>query len=258
MNFFSNALRKGMEERRFNQAQLAEFLKVDPAYISRWLKGAHPRIDQMSRVLTVLGWNLDRAHPDYDPVTDALTRVAQEPYGVESGAVKEAATQYGAPASVKKVLEKASRRATDAKSGVAFAGRINSTDGSAKFEEFELPVPQYLPSSYSIILSEKEDLSLFLVEGNGLEPHYQNNSWLFALQVNNLSELKTGDDVLFKMGAKGKSCDLRRFVRMTNADSGRTEIIVGAPLTLHGSYLTCRIREAKVLFKVVGTFRPIA
>ncbi|MCB2156430.1 helix-turn-helix domain-containing protein [bacterium] len=255
MNFFSSALRKGMEERRFNQAQLAEFLKVDPAYVSRWLKGAHPRIDQMSRVLTALGWDLDRAHPDYDPVADALTRVSQDPTGVDSGAVKEAAADYGAPASLKRVLEKASRRAADAKSGVIFAGRVDASNGSVKFEEFELPVPNFLSPAFSTMLTDKEDIVLFLLEGSGLAPHFQDGTWLFAQQVNSISELKTGDDVMFKTGAKGKNCDLRRFVRMTNASSGRTEVIVGAPLTMHGSYLTCKVREAKCPYKIVGTFR---
>lgn len=257
MNFFSKALRRGMEERRLNQAQLAELLKVDPAYVSRWLKGAHPRIDQMSRVLTALGWNLDRANPDYDPVADALTQVSQEPFGVEASAVKEAATAYGAPASLKRVLEKASRRAADAKAGIPFAGRIDAADGAVSFEDFEIAIPRFLSPVFSTAMTDKEDVVLFLLEGSGMAPQYQDGAWLFAQQINSLSELQTGDDVFFKAGPRSKRCDFRRFVRMTSAASGRTEVIVGAPLTAHGTYVTCKVREAKCPYKIVGSFQSL-
>lgn len=257
MNFFSKALQRGMEEHRFNQAQLAEYLNVDPAYISRWLKGAHPRIDQMSRVLKALGWNLDRAHPDYDPVVDALTLVSQEPKAADSGELKQAVEASGAPASLKRVLEKASRRAAVARAGIRFAGRVDANTGSVEFDDFELPIPTFLSPTFSTMLADKQDIVLFLVEGTGLTPHYYDGTWLFAQQVNNLSELQTGDDAFFRSKPKSRTCDLRRFVRMASASSGRTEAIMGVPLTSDGTYLTCKVREADCPYKIVGVSRQI-
>ena len=53
--FFAEALKQTMKERRMNQAQLAEYLSVDPAYISRWLRGASPRLGQLVSCLEKIG-----------------------------------------------------------------------------------------------------------------------------------------------------------------------------------------------------------
>lgn len=95
MNFFADALRKALREKGLNQAQLAEFLGIEPPYISRWLRGAYPRLDLMQDVLARLGWQLDRAHPEYDPVIDAVKQVRGE---LDEAAPDAVAESYGAGA----------------------------------------------------------------------------------------------------------------------------------------------------------------
>lgn len=82
MNFFAETLKLYLDEHGMNQAQLAEYLGIEPPYISRWLRGAYPRLDLMQDVLRRLGWNLDRARPDYDPIEDAIQWVRS---GIEEG-----------------------------------------------------------------------------------------------------------------------------------------------------------------------------
>lgn len=254
-NFFSEALRQGMKERHFNQAQLAEFLGVDPAYISRWLKGSSPRLDQLRNVLEILGWHLNRARPDYDAFADAIDTIDQSDSAdkASSGSVKEKGRKYGNMKEIKSLLEDVAKSqkqpeaaplallgSMDAYSGVttlsseaaSFADSINSTLKKQDFAETEL---------YCV-----------KVTTSGPNAPFPAGSTIFLRRILRPSGVPTKSIVLMEPVAEPGKLYLRQLVRLRDESANRVDRLIGAPVSPAQDYLYFKPREVKLHSVVVA------
>ncbi len=255
-NFFSQALRDAMSDRHFNQAQLAEFLKVDPAYISRWLKGSSPRLHQMREVLSHLGWDIDRARPDYDPFSDAITRVDSEKGAAGSKkkvAEKTAAYRKMDAGEVKKLLEGAAethRIATAAP--VPLVGTVAAENAQVTVGKDASATYDTIGTMFPEVDFAENTLSFLRVEGKNLEPLYRDGDLLAVRRVLQPSKAPDGSVVVFETGKRGSTGHLRRMIRVADRSVSRVERLIGIPLVDGQDYLFFKPREAKLAYVVVG------
>lgn len=252
-NFFSDALRQAMAIRHFNQAQLAEFLSVDPAYISRWLKGSSPRLDQMRHVLTTLGWELDRARPDYDPFADAIHHVAKGPDGASGGKVEDKKTAYQNMDEVKKLLEGAAESAKRlATPTVPLAGRVTGADASATIDAAPKGIVDSLHELFPAVDFADNELLLLTVEGTALEPAFRAGTRLAVRRVLRPGGVPEGALVILESTKKPIRSVLRRLVRLGDKRMNRVEKVIGAPIIDGQDYVFFKPREVKIVAVVVG------
>ncbi len=257
-NFFSEALRHAMTQRHFNQAQLAEFLEVDPAYISRWLKGSSPRIEQMRSVLSNLGWDMDRARPNYDPFGDAIRALDEGREGVDLKKGKKV-SPLGDVKEVRQLLEEAaeSHRRQQQKP-VSSVGKILAGRGTLESSEpVEMAGLQAIGEVISPLDYADNDLSVVTVEGNDLAPVYPAGSFIFLRRILKPQGVPDGTDVLFEAIRKPGVLHLRRLVRISEGRSGRIDRVIGAPLCPAHSYLFYRPREVRLHSAIVGALSVV-
>jgi len=253
-NFFSDALRAAMATKHFNQAQLAEFLTVDPAYISRWLKGSSPRLDQMRSVLTQLGWKIERARPDYDPFADAIERAKAD----TGGKVTEKGVKYSTMDDVKKLLEGAQQvHKKSSYAPVPVIGRLNADAAAAKTDDKKNPdTHEILAPLFPCPTYTGEELFILTVEGDALAPAYPAGSLLFVRPVQNISDIPEGAIVFFASGEKGPNLHIRRLFRIEETKVKRVDRLIGAPLTPAQEYMYFKPREANIPYALVGCVNP--
>ncbi len=254
-NFFSDALRQAMANRHFNQAQLAEFLGVDPAYVSRWLKGSSPRIDQMRNVLTTLGWELDRARPDYDPFADAITKIKDTPDPQTGKKIAEKSTEYKKLDDIKDLLEgaaEAHKRLSH--EPVPLYGGISAADGVVSYKESDkAPDFDSLTGLYGPVEYADNALYMLTVSGNELAPTYLNGARLLLRRVLQPNAVPNGAEVILEAVRKPGKLHLRRLVRVMDKDAGRVEKVIGLPMVEGQEYLFFKPREVKLHSVVVGS-----
>lgn len=250
-NFFAEALKQALRERHFNQAQLAEFLGVDPAYVSRWLKGSSPRIDQIRNALTVLGWSLERARPDYDPFTDAIAKV-----GTSGQALGTLAKEKGGQAEIaeiKDLLEDAAeahkRRAIQP---VQVVGRLLTDTGHALFDNTKGESLEGVAAMFPQLPYAENQLSILIAEGHDLAPLIPHKARVFVRRILQPAGVPDGTVVLFEGNAKNERLPLRRVVRLSEHRSGRVERLLGAPLIDRHEYVAFKPREGKMAWVVAG------
>lgn len=255
-NFFSEALREAMAERHFNQAQLAEFLKVDPAYVSRWLKGSSPRIHQMREVLSKLGWEIDRARPDYDPFADAINRVEtdQEPEGSKKKVGEKAGTyQKKSIPEVKKLLEDAAEAHRIVNTApVPLVGRVTAADASVTVSKDPEATFDTVGTMFPEVNFAENAVSFLKVDGGELEPLYRSGDILAVRRVLQPSLVPDGTIIVFESGKKGAAGFMRRLIRVADRSVSRVERLIGIPLVPRQEYLFFKPREVRLQFVVVG------
>ncbi len=256
-NFFSQALRDAMTERHFNQAQLADFLKVDPAYVSRWLKGSSPRIHQMRDVLSRLGWNLDRARPDYDPFADAITRVEsdKEPTGSRKKVAEKAGAYSRKDAEeVKKLLEGAAETHRIVNTApVPLVGSVATQSAVVSVGKEATAIYDTVGTMFPEVNYAENALSFIRVEGKDLEPLYRNGDLLAVRRVLQPAKVPDGAVIVFDSGKRGStSSSLRRLIRVADRSVSRVERLIGIPLVENHNYLFYKPREVKLAYVVVG------
>jgi transcriptional regulator with XRE-family HTH domain len=257
-NFFSEALKQALTQRHFNQAQLAEFLHVDPAYISRWLKGSSPRIDQMRSVLTNLGWDLDRAHPDYDPFGDAI-RTLEEGRAVIEPKKGKKSSQLGDAGEVRQLLADAAeshRRAQQRP--VNMIGRLVAQKGLMEgVEPKEVVGLQTMDEVLKPLDYADNEMSVAEVVGNDFAPAYPQGSLVFLRRILKPGAVPDGTDVLFEALRKPGVLQLRRLVRISEGRSGRIDRVIGAPIAVGHNYLFYRPREVRLHSAIVGSLAVV-
>lgn len=83
---------------KHRQEDLAELLGVSQSTVNRWINGGEASESTALGVLEKLGWKIDRARPDYDPLKDALAETKRLRDVAIAHRVREAAAPaYGAP-----------------------------------------------------------------------------------------------------------------------------------------------------------------
>jgi transcriptional regulator with XRE-family HTH domain len=249
--FFSAALREAMATRHFNQAQLAEFLRVDPAYISRWLKGSSPRLDQMCAVLDDLGWDLSRSHPDYSPFQDAITQVTSEIDGGKSAADTASLTKIE---EVQQLLAKADdTRKRTAYKPVATIGDVDASNATAEIVEVDEDEGVEAPAAFfRVIPYADNDVVALRVKGSDLAFPYPEGTLLFARRVLKPADLPSSSLVIMENLEKGARLELRRLIRLEEPHGERIDRIVGAPVHASQGYLVQKPRESRMLYVVIG------
>lgn len=50
--------------------RIAVLIDEKPGAVSKWMHGQQMRNDILARIAGKMGWNLDRARPEYDPAAD--------------------------------------------------------------------------------------------------------------------------------------------------------------------------------------------
>lgn len=257
-NFFASALREGLNRHHFNQAQLSEFLGVDPAYVSRWLKGSSPRLDQLRNVLTKLGWDLHRAHPDYDPFQDAVKRL-QSAFDSPSGVAEEGPT-YGVTSKkeareVRDLLQHLAKQQSQMeRTPVCLEGHIRGAGAAfeplakgAEKETYELSPALFREYDFA-----GTQVSMARVEDDCLDPLYPAGTILFLRRVNNIGTVPNGFEVLMQGKKEDGPLQLRRLVRIEEPEANRVDRLIGAPVTPRQEYVFLRPREASVHSVVIG------
>jgi transcriptional regulator with XRE-family HTH domain len=256
MNFFADALRQAMLQKHFNQAQLAEFLKVDPAYVSRWLKGSSPRLDQMRSVLALLGWDLERARPEYDPFNDAIRILEESREGSDAkkGKKAPATTPLGDVREVKQLLQDAAEsHRRQQQRPVHGVGKLNAEKGiMQQTEPTELNGLQAISDMLRPVDYADNDILVIHVHGHHLAPVYPDGSLLLTRRILKPHVVPDGTDVFFEAIRKPGSFHLRRLVRISEGRSGRIDRVIGAPLCASHNYLFYRPREVRLHAAVVG------
>jgi transcriptional regulator with XRE-family HTH domain len=256
-NFFQDALRNAMNTRHFNQAQLAEFLKVDPAYVSRWLKGSSPRLDQMRNVLTTLGWDIMRARPDYDAFEDALSQLSGE--GAPAG-VKEKGKSYQNMKDIKGLLTDAADKHKRASlPPVVQVGTMKAADGriefadSSKSSTFDGFTPLLGKVDYAA-----NELGFVVVQGNEMSALYPAGTRLFVRKVLKPQGVPDGAQVIMEGLDEPGIFLLRRLMRAHDKREARTDRLIGAPLVPTQSFLFFRTREVRLHSVVVAALQDLA
>lgn len=256
-NFFAEALKQALRERHFNQAQLAEFLGVDPAYVSRWLKGSSPRLDQIRNALTVLGWSLERARPDYDPFADAIAKV-----GPGGGALPTSAREKIVPADVQEIkglLEGAAeahkRRSIQP---VQVVGRLMTDTGHAIFDISKGEELEGVAAMFPQLPYAENHLSVLIAEGHDLAPVIPHKSRVFVRRILQPAGVPDGTIVLFEANAKNERLPVRRVVRLSEHRSGRVERLLGAPLIDRHDYVAFKPREGRMAWVIAGVVSLLA
>ncbi|MDX1973198.1 MAG: helix-turn-helix transcriptional regulator [Candidatus Sumerlaeia bacterium] len=253
-NFFSEALRQGMRERHFNQAQLAEFLQVDPAYISRWLKGSSPRLEQLRSVLELLGWHLGRARPDYDPFADAINSI-DHPESGEPQSAKEKARKYSNMKEVKSLLEEVAKTQRQPDSlPLAVSGSLNAITGESKLAAAG-EVMDSLSNNLKLIDFAETSLYAMRVDVSGPGAFYPQGTILILRKVLRPSGVPTKSIVLMEPVATPGTYHLRQLVRLRDESVNRVDRLIGAPLSAEQDYLYFKPREVRIHSVVVAHFR---
>lgn len=264
--FFSHALREALQRKHFNQAQLSEYLDVDPAYVSRWLKGSSPRLEQLRKVLDRLGWQLERAHPDYDPFRDAvaLLEQAQETAG-EDDTVGEAAAAYRSQSDEQKaelagLLKQLSKQQSRPESErVSFEGVIRGEQATAVAPEdiAELPVTEVGASLFKSYDWAGAGLGVLVVEDSHLAPVYPAGTNLLVRRVLRSSDVPNGFDIIVETRKEPGVRFLRKLMRIEEREANRVDRVIGAPIGAAQDYISMKPREANFVFAVVGAIvRP--
>lgn len=252
-NFFCTALREAMQKHHFNQAQLAEHLRVDPAYISRWLKGSSPRIDQMIGVLATLGWQLDRARPEYNPFEDALSIAREQGHDTSAARAgkKTGASEIGA---LLRGADEASRR--ESSPPVTHTGSLDSASGQVLFRES--PGSQELDTVFGIFPAlpyASRSLTYITVSGNGLAPMFRDGTRVILRRITKQNEVPDGTVVVMETARRPATFQVRRLVRVIDEREDRVVKIIGAPVTDTQDFLFFRPRDARIHSVVVGQVR---
>ncbi|MGF1572004.1 MAG: helix-turn-helix domain-containing protein [Sumerlaeia bacterium] len=254
-NFFSEALRQGMKERHYNQAQLAEFLNVDPAYISRWLKGSSPRLDQLRNVLEILGWQLSRARPDYDPFADAIDTIDQSDSADKAagGSVKDKNRKYGNMKEIKSLLEDAAKSQKQPEAvPLALLGSMDAESGITTLNLTE----KFFHDSLNATL-EKQDFAeteLYCIKVTASSPNapFPANSTVLLRKILRPSGVPTKSLVLMEPASEPGKLYLRKLVRLRDEAANRVDRLIGSPVSPSQDYLYFKPREVKLHSVVVG------
>jgi len=243
-NFFINALREAMTKHHFNQAQLSEFLGVDPAYISRWLKGSSPRIDQMLVILSALGYDLDRAHPAYDPCRDALKRVVEGDVSYDGSKISTD--------DLKAVITGAAQSQWREKfPETTISGSIDATTGKATPTKESEPLEGIVQLFPELAYCQKQ-LRTMRVVGEAMSPAVKDGSLVFLRKIVDEDAVPTGAIILFETARRPQAWQMRRLIRMPDDRPARSEHAVGAALGPHQDDLVFTVRECRMDYIVVG------
>lgn len=250
-DFFASALRHEMEVRHFNQAQLAEFLDVDPAYVSRWLKGSSPRIDQIVRVLTALGWDLDRARPSYDPFSDVARQLGE---GKSATKAAEDTTE------LKKLLKRASEaRQHEASPPIQVLGVVEKADGQADMRDKNADeVPDFISTFYTCPDYSENDLFILQTREGVFDGRMPHGSHLVMRRVLNASAAAEGALILLGPASDPKKLWLRRLARVENTGARRIERVLGLPINEQQELISLKPREANIHSVAVGFIGNLA
>lgn len=258
-NFFSDALRQAMASRHYNQAQLAEHLGVDPAYVSRWLKGSSPRIDQMRNVLITLGWDLERARPDYDAFEEAIAQLRQKP-AAGGGKAKDKAADYQNLESIRKLLESAAEtHRRRSQPPVTVIGRVDTAKDRVLLEQAKnAPSYEGLSPLFPAPGFADNELSMLVVSGAGLEPVFSDGARLLVRRVLRVNLVPDGTTVVLEAIRKPNELALRHLVKVEDTATGRQDGYIGAPVAPSQQHLFFKPREMRIPYAVVGVLAQLA
>ncbi|MDK2971431.1 MAG: helix-turn-helix protein [Candidatus Sumerlaeota bacterium] len=260
MNFFADALRKALKEKGLNQAQLAEFLGIEPPYISRWLRGAYPRLDLMQDVLARLDWQLDRAHPEYDPVIDAVKQVRSELDEATGDAVAESCGTDAEQVDFRKLLSNfVEIRQTELDS-------VPRIEGLIRFSQEDFEVVFERPSGYDLAKLESciprfangghRPLQALLLD-RAATPFGSGDTILaFVREWHSGEEIPDGTEVIVQCPVNGLHY-LRRFHSIDDVQGKkRTSFTVFVPLTGRGGLKLQKPGGAQITHLVEGWWKP--
>jgi len=245
--FFAEALRRTLKEKRINQAQLAEFLSVDPAYVSRWLRGSSPRLGQLIKCLELMGWTLERAHPDYDPLEDTLKRVEKT-----VGAAKAKSTNRTMLEMMEELVVR--QRALEVEP-VPLVGVLDAASGSVQAPkgrgQASFDTAQSLAPAGS---GKPSELRALKVEGADLAPEIPAGSVLFLRQPETGEKVPEGALAIIRLPAKGSEPCLRR-VHWPDAPTETPLVLLVHPAGDNKMQIVAA-RTVEVRFLVVGMVKP--
>ncbi|MBX3728163.1 MAG: helix-turn-helix domain-containing protein [Candidatus Sumerlaeia bacterium] len=256
MNFFVSALREAQQERGLNQAQLALLLGIEPPYISRWLRGAYPRLDLMVEVLGRLGWRMDRAHPGYDPIADAAALIQQQMAHHSNGSMVDrpdlSVEQF------QQMLDKfLTARQRDAASRPAITGCVRAGTGEVAWGRPALPFVSDLESSLPHFARHgRQALQALLLEAVTAEPVRGGGPLAFVREALEDEEVPDGSEVVVQLRAEETS-HLRRIYRLQDsAKVGKSSHYVLLPVGGLGKMLQSRVSSTRVTHVVEGWWQP--
>jgi hypothetical protein len=256
MNFFVSALREAQQERGLNQAQLATLLGIEPPYISRWLRGAYPRLDLMVEVLGRLGWRMDRAHPGYDPIADAAALIQQQMVHHGNGAT---AGQSDVPVEqFHQLLERfLTVRQRDAASRPAITGTVRAGTGEVAWGRPALPFVADLEANLPHFARHgRQALQALLLEAVTTEAVHGGGPLAFVREALEDEEPPDGSEVVVQVRAEETS-HLRRLYRLQDAaKAGKASHYVLLPVGGLGKMAQSRISATRVTHVVEGWWQP--
>lgn len=191
-----DALREAMEERGFNQAELATYVDVEPMYISRWLRGTQPRFEEGVRILELLGWRMDRLKSRAN-----LLKLQ----GGRASAAAESAKSYGA-----------ADKLPPLKTGTI------ADNGDIHFSLRKTQVDSRIWMMSRGLLVSGEEVALLRNDSDSLAPKYGRGSWIITQALPAKAELKPHGEYLLPDGGAGSPLRLFRIIPVTKgAKEGR-------------------------------------
>lgn len=251
-NFFSNALRQAMTDKHFNQAQLAEYLNVDPAYISRWLKGSSPRLDQLTAVLSILGWSLERARPDYDAFSDAIESI--EAPKSKKAKVAEKGSGYKNMTEIKSLLSNvAQSQKKNSIAGALYSGTVKGDVGTVDLSDSGSKELVSVDDLFEELNYAENQIIYLNVKTDSTDPLVQQGTKLFMRKVLRHQSVPTGAIVVLEPSDNPGTYQIRKLIRLRDDTSGRVDRLIGAPLSKEQDYIYFKPRDMKMVAVLIGT-----
>ncbi len=184
-----DALREAMEERGFNQAELATYVDVEPMYISRWLRGTQPRFEEGVRILEMLGWRMDRLKSRAGILSMK---------GSKAAAAAESAKGYG----------------SGDKLPALKTGTI-ADNGEIRFALRKTQVDSRIWMMSRGLLVSGEEVAILRNDSDSLAPKYARGSWIITQALGPKAELKPHGEYLLPDGQSGSTLRLFRIIPVT-------------------------------------------
>ncbi len=181
-----DALREAMEERGFNQAELASYVDVEPMYISRWLRGTQPRFEEGVRILELLGWRMERLKSRSGLLQIKGSRAAESAKGYGGG-----------------------DKLPPLKTGTI------AENGDVKFALRKTQVDSRIWMMSRGLLVSGEEVAVLRNDSDALAPRYTRGSWIITQALGPKAELKPHGEYLLPDGLSGSALRLFRIIPVT-------------------------------------------
>lgn len=204
-----------MESEGLNKSQLADRLGVEPSYITRWLRGVYPRVETMREVLGKLGWDLERARPEYDPVEHVIDLVRE----TSSHSSSKPPSYEDLVRQLHEHEEK--RRPAPSTSGTIYAGTIRA-DG---FQVSPPTKPSVLPAAarfFPTDCHDAESIRYYDIVGTSHASKYPEGCLVIVRHIKGNEELPGQFDAIVSMRSDPGTQYLRTVLRVDDVN-GKSE-----------------------------------